>query len=208
MRNRSYESSRDNAVLLRDVINGTYYAYRIFHAGMATPVPVATAARGKQRQGRAQQPRNLLRGHAAQHRHGWADLPRAGVRRRAHGDVYCYGQQQFDHRLCAVWLHHMEPRYDKWRVSGRVSGHIRQPLPRGRHGIFRRGRGAERQDHYPDHAAQSPALRRVRAALPRSCPSAAPTTNRCRPAFAAPRRSARRSARSPVNSTTIQSRTP
>ena len=30
VRNRSYESSRDNAVLLRDVINGTYYAYRIF----------------------------------------------------------------------------------------------------------------------------------------------------------------------------------
>ena len=46
VRNRSYESSRDNAVLLRDVINGTYYAYRIFHAGMATPVPVANGGTG------------------------------------------------------------------------------------------------------------------------------------------------------------------
>ena len=35
-----------DAVLLRDVINGTYYAYRIFHAGMATPVPVANGGTG------------------------------------------------------------------------------------------------------------------------------------------------------------------
>ena len=27
-------------------INGTYYAYRIFHAGMATPVPVANGGTG------------------------------------------------------------------------------------------------------------------------------------------------------------------
>ena len=35
VRNASYESGRDNALLLRDVVNGTYYAFRIFHAGMA-----------------------------------------------------------------------------------------------------------------------------------------------------------------------------
>ena len=46
VRNASYESSRDNAVLLRDVINGSYYAYRVFHAGMATPVPVANGGTG------------------------------------------------------------------------------------------------------------------------------------------------------------------
>ena len=46
VRNRSYESSRDNAVLLRDVVNGTYYAFRIFHSGMATPVPVANGGTG------------------------------------------------------------------------------------------------------------------------------------------------------------------
>ena len=46
VRNASYESSRDNAVLLRDVVNGTYYAYRIFHTGMATPVPVANGGTG------------------------------------------------------------------------------------------------------------------------------------------------------------------
>ena len=44
--NRSYESSRDNAVLLRDVVDGTYYAFRIFHSGMATPVPVANGGTG------------------------------------------------------------------------------------------------------------------------------------------------------------------
>ena len=32
VQNASYESSRDNAVLLRDVVNGTYYAFRIFHS--------------------------------------------------------------------------------------------------------------------------------------------------------------------------------
>ena len=46
VRNRSYESSRDNALLLRDVVNGTYYAFRIFHSGMATPVPVANGGTG------------------------------------------------------------------------------------------------------------------------------------------------------------------
>lgn len=40
IRNGSYESSIDNAVMLRDVIGGVYSAYRMFHAGMATPIPV------------------------------------------------------------------------------------------------------------------------------------------------------------------------
>ena len=34
------------ALLLRDVVNGTYYAFRIFHAGMATPIPVANGGTG------------------------------------------------------------------------------------------------------------------------------------------------------------------
>ena len=46
IRNRSYESSRDNALLLRDVVDGSYYAFRVFHAGMATPVPVANGGTG------------------------------------------------------------------------------------------------------------------------------------------------------------------
>ena len=41
-----YESSRDNALLLRDVVDGSYYAFRVFHAGMATPVPVANGGTG------------------------------------------------------------------------------------------------------------------------------------------------------------------
>ena len=46
VRNASYEASRDNAVLLRDVVNGTYYAFRVFHSGMATPVPIANGGTG------------------------------------------------------------------------------------------------------------------------------------------------------------------
>ena len=46
IRNRSYESSRDNALVLRDVVDGSYYAFRVFHAGMATPVPVANGGTG------------------------------------------------------------------------------------------------------------------------------------------------------------------
>lgn len=46
VRNRSYEASRDNAVVLRDVVNGAYYSYRVFHAGMATPVPVGNGGTG------------------------------------------------------------------------------------------------------------------------------------------------------------------
>ena len=46
VRNASYEAGLDNALLLRDVVNGTYYAFRIFHAGMSTPVPVANGGTG------------------------------------------------------------------------------------------------------------------------------------------------------------------
>ena len=46
MRNAAYAPSRDNALLLRDVVDGNYYAYRVFHAGMASPVPVANGRTG------------------------------------------------------------------------------------------------------------------------------------------------------------------
>ena len=46
VRNASYESSRDNALVLRDVINGSYYAFRVFHSGMATPVPIGNGGTG------------------------------------------------------------------------------------------------------------------------------------------------------------------
>ena len=41
VRNGAYQSSLDNAVVLRDVVDGSYYTYRIFHSGMATAVPIA-----------------------------------------------------------------------------------------------------------------------------------------------------------------------
>lgn len=41
IRNAAYEASLDNAIVLRDVIDGSYYAHRLFHSGMSTPVPVA-----------------------------------------------------------------------------------------------------------------------------------------------------------------------
>ena len=127
VRNRSYESSRDNAVLLRDVVNGTYYAYPHFsrrhgNAGARRQ----RRHRGKQRQGRAQQPRNLLRGHAAQHRHGRADLPRAGVRRRAHGDVHSHGQQQY---RPSVTHSTAPPRGTGARPMARVRARIRAHPP-------------------------------------------------------------------------------
>ena len=33
MSNAGAEASRDNAVVLRDVVSGTYYTFRVFHAG-------------------------------------------------------------------------------------------------------------------------------------------------------------------------------
>ena len=41
VRNAAYEASLNNALVLRNVVNGSYYTYRVFHAGMATPVPIA-----------------------------------------------------------------------------------------------------------------------------------------------------------------------
>ena len=46
MRNAAYAPSRDNALLLRDVVDGNYYAYRVFHTGVATPVPVGNGGTG------------------------------------------------------------------------------------------------------------------------------------------------------------------
>ena len=46
VRNASYAPSRDNALLLRDVVDGSYYAFRVFHAGMSTPVPIANGGTG------------------------------------------------------------------------------------------------------------------------------------------------------------------
>ena len=46
VRTAAYEPSMDNAVVLRNVVNGSYYSHRVFHAGMATPVPVANGGTG------------------------------------------------------------------------------------------------------------------------------------------------------------------
>ena len=46
VRNAKYAPSMDNAVLLRTAVNNTWYAYRLFHAGMATPIPVANGGTG------------------------------------------------------------------------------------------------------------------------------------------------------------------
>ncbi len=46
LRNASYESGLDNAAVLRDVVNGSYYAYRIFHEGMDTPIPIRSGGTG------------------------------------------------------------------------------------------------------------------------------------------------------------------
>lgn len=46
VRTATYAPSMDNAVVLRSVVNGSYYTYRMFHAGMATPVPVANGGTG------------------------------------------------------------------------------------------------------------------------------------------------------------------
>lgn len=46
VRTAKYAASLDNAVLLRTCVNGTWGQYRVFHAGMATPVPVANGGTG------------------------------------------------------------------------------------------------------------------------------------------------------------------
>ena len=46
VRNAKYAPSMDNAVLLRTAVNNSWYAYRLVHAGMATPIPVANGGTG------------------------------------------------------------------------------------------------------------------------------------------------------------------
>lgn len=46
VRTAAYQASLDNAVVLRNVVDGSYYSYRIFHAGMASPVPVNKGGTG------------------------------------------------------------------------------------------------------------------------------------------------------------------
>ena len=46
IRTKAYQASLDNAVLLRTCDGGTWASYRLFHAGMATPVPVANGGTG------------------------------------------------------------------------------------------------------------------------------------------------------------------
>ena len=46
VRTKQYVDSIDNAVVLRGCENGTWYSHRLFHAGMATPVPVANGGTG------------------------------------------------------------------------------------------------------------------------------------------------------------------
>ena len=41
VRNAAYQASLDFAVLLRTCTGGTWASYRLFHAGMATPIPLA-----------------------------------------------------------------------------------------------------------------------------------------------------------------------
>ena len=46
VRTKAYENSLDNAVMLRVADNGTWGNYRMFHAGMPTPVPIANGGTG------------------------------------------------------------------------------------------------------------------------------------------------------------------
>ena len=46
IRTKAYQNSLDNAVLLRTCDGGTWASYRLFHAGMATPIPVAKGGTG------------------------------------------------------------------------------------------------------------------------------------------------------------------
>ena len=46
VRNAAYQASLDFAVLLRTCDGGTWASYRLFHAGMATPIPLANGGTG------------------------------------------------------------------------------------------------------------------------------------------------------------------
>ena len=46
IRTKAYQASLDNAVLLRTCDGGTWASYRLFHAGMATPIPLVNGGTG------------------------------------------------------------------------------------------------------------------------------------------------------------------
>ena len=46
VRTAAYAPSLDNAVLLRTAVNNAWSSYRVFHTGMATPVPIANGGTG------------------------------------------------------------------------------------------------------------------------------------------------------------------
>ena len=46
VRNAAYQADLNNAVLLRTAVNGTWNAYRLFHSGMESGVPVANGGTG------------------------------------------------------------------------------------------------------------------------------------------------------------------
>ena len=46
VRTKAYENSLDNACVLRDVVNNNYAAYRIFHSGMETAIPIENGGTG------------------------------------------------------------------------------------------------------------------------------------------------------------------
>ena len=78
VRTAKYKASKDDAVVLRcGLENSSYYSYRLFHAGMATPVPIANGgwrARGPGEGGTDKSGR-VLRRDAAGHGRGRANLP-------------------------------------------------------------------------------------------------------------------------------------
>ncbi len=119
VRNAGAEASRDNALVLRDVVNGSYYAFRVFHAGMATPVPWPMAG---QAQNNAASARNNIRGQQClESEHG----------HRAHGKATVQG---------GLWLHVHQRQWRRpsttvqrgSRPCPRSSLPTRQPAPTGR----------------------------------------------------------------------------
>ena len=46
VRTKAYENNLDNACVLRDVVNNNYAAYRIFHSGMETAIPIENGGTG------------------------------------------------------------------------------------------------------------------------------------------------------------------
>ena len=46
IRTKAYENSLDNACVLRDAVNNNFAAYRIFHSGMETAIPIENGGTG------------------------------------------------------------------------------------------------------------------------------------------------------------------